>query len=270
MTLGMDGACWTIGGATVIGAAHRRRDLANQDAIGWSPPDGGRSFVAAVSDGHGAAPHFRSDIGSKLAIRAAVAVLEWCLADDTSDATIAGLPAQIVHAWQNAVQEDAGLSVPAGNWIEPKADKLLAYGATLVATAITPALAIAFQIGDGDLYWGFADGRISRPLPDDLGLVGEQTYSLCAPDAPVRGRLVVLRAETDVDLPCFAMLTTDGVSKSFADIAAFEQVVRHYRQALGATSPATVLDRLPGWLEAVSAGGSGDDATLCLAIRQPA
>ena len=60
------------------------------------------------------------------------------------------------------------------------------------------------------------------------------------------------------------MLSTDGVSKSFADEDAFRAVGQHYHSALRDGQFTAVLAQLPGWLADVSRRGSGDDATLCL------
>lgn len=270
-------AAWVVGGATVRGAAHRRRDMPNQDAIAWLPREGAAGhFVAAVSDGHGAAAHPRSDIGSQLAVEAASAVLDWYL---TEGGDAQALAAQVLHAWRAAVGRHAA-AAPADDWVEPADDKLLPYGATLLGLAATDRLAVALQIGDGDLLLGYPDGRLERPLPDDAGLVGEQTYSLCSPDALQRFRVAVMPARPDASLPGlalrdaalpdFAMLSTDGVSKSFPDEAAFRAVAGHYRTALLTAGPAAVLQGLPAWLDEVSQRGSGDDVTLCLAVRQGA
>jgi serine/threonine protein phosphatase PrpC len=256
---------WIAGGASVRGPAHRRREAPNQDAILWRPQDGaGALLVAAVADGHGAAAHFRSGTGARLAVEAALAVL--------GRMDEAASPAVEIHAaWKRAVLAHADATPtedwPAGDWIESDDDRLLPYGTTLIAVAAHGARAVALQIGDGDLYFGYPDGRIERPLPDDAGLVGEQTYSLCAPDAAARFRVAMLPGPAAGALPDFALLATDGVAKSFADDAAFHAVVQHYRQAMRGGEPASVFAQLPGWLETVTQRGSGDDATLCLAAR---
>lgn len=261
-------AAWVVGGASVRGAAHRRRDLPNQDAIAWLPQEGAAEhFVAAVSDGHGAAAHPLSDVGSRLAVAAASAVLDWHLTEGGDAHALAG---QVLDAWRAAVGRHAAASVPAGDWVEPAGDKLLPYGATLLGVAATGQGAVALQIGDGDLLLGYPDGRLERPLPDDAELVGEQTYSLCSPDALLRFRVAVVPARPGSPPPDFALLSTDGISKSFPDEAAFRAVAGHYRTALLTAGPEAVLRGLPGWLDEVSQRGSGDDVTLCLAVRRGA
>jgi serine/threonine protein phosphatase PrpC len=260
---------WVVGGASQRGASHERRGTPNQDAIHWLPRETtARHFVAAVSDGHGAAKYIRSRIGSQLAVEQVASVLEWFLDGDTSDASVAELPAQTLTAWREAVLRHAESVVTEGEWVESVEEKLILYGATLIAVAASDDVAVVLQIGDGDLYLGYPDGRLERPLPDDTGLIGEQTYSLCSPDAIKRFRVAVSRAGPGKQLPDFAFLSTDGVSKSFADDAAFRGVVEHYRRSMASADPATVLNPLPEWLASVTRRGSGDDVTLCLAARR--
>lgn len=63
---------WLAFGASVRGATHAQRDLPNQDALAWAPPDGhGPPLVLALADGHGEARSFRSHHGARLAVQAA-------------------------------------------------------------------------------------------------------------------------------------------------------------------------------------------------------
>jgi serine/threonine protein phosphatase PrpC len=236
--------------------------------VHWLPRDTtARHFVAAISDGHGGERYTHSRIGARLAVEQVTSVLEWFLDGDTSDASAAELPAQTLAAWRDAVRRHAQSLETGDDWIDATADKLLPYGATLVAVAASDDVAVALQIGDGDLYLGYPDGRLERPLPDDAGLIGEQTYSLCSPDALSRFRVAVVRPGSPAVQPDFVLMSTDGVSKSFADEAAFRAVVEHYRRSMMTSDPRAVLDPLPEWLASVSRRGSGDDTTLCLAAR---
>ena len=246
-----------------------RRDLPNQDAVLWAPRNGAeRHFIAAVADGHGAPEHFRSEAGARLAVEAAVSALERFRSEQAPDQLMPDLASEIVATWRQAVRAHANQNPAASDWVEPDDDKLIPYGSTLLVTAFTQEMAVAVQIGDGDLYWAYPDGRIERPLPDDMGLKGEETYSLCMAEAEKHARVKLARTAAGETLPCFAMLSTDGVAKSFEDEAAFQDIVRHYHQAMMTAAPKTVLDGLPGWLEAVSRGGSGDDTTICLAVQK--
>lgn len=255
---------WSIGGGTAIGASHLRNAKPNQDAVAWAPRSGrGARFIAAVSDGHGAAPHYRSDTGSRLAVDAAITALDWFFDDPQTDTVTQTLPREIVAAWRAGVGQHLSAHPPPPG---DGADALTPYGATLLVVGATETLLLACQIGDGDILLGWPDGRLTRPLPDDEGLVGEQTYSLCLPEAERFARIHLMRRGPGDAWPDFAMLSTDGVSKSFADHAAFMSVGQRYRELAKGGLPET-LRALPDWLSEVSHRGSGDDATICLAVR---
>ena len=254
---------WRIGGASVRGPAHIRGGKPNQDSIAWLPQGGtGARIVAAVSDGHGAAPHFRSDLGSAFAVAAASEVLAWDLDEPESDEFEGGLVGEIARAWRAKVEAHlAAEPLETANGAS-----FIPYGATLLAAGATEEQLIALQIGDGDLLIGYPDGRIERPLASDKGLVGEQTYSLCQGDAEQRFRLAIFWRSEDKPLPDFLMLATDGVSKSFRDDALFTAAIASLR-GLAFENWERTLSALPGWLSDVTTQGSGDDSTLCLALR---
>ncbi len=267
------GTAWSFGGASVRGAAHIRRGQPNQDAIGWVPSAAGQgapSFAAAVSDGHGGAAYYRSEVGARLAVETAKGVLGRFLAAPEPPDDAQAVAAEVLAGWRAAVMEELAGNPIGNDWIESEQEKLLPYGATLAAVAFRPDRLIALQIGDGDMLFGYPDGRLERPLPSDQGLVGEQTYSLCLDDAAERFRVQLRRRIEGQPWPDFVMLSTDGVSKSFADEKTFQSIARDYRASVRKMGLRSVLAQLEAWLNDVTQRGSGDDVTLCLAIGAPA
>ena len=91
---GSAGTCWA---PAFAGRLMSAAGLANQDAV-QVELQGGRTLPAilAVSDGHGSAKCFRSDIGSQLAVKVAAEVLR------EFAAAISGIP--IAQFEENAVQ----------------------------------------------------------------------------------------------------------------------------------------------------------------------
>ncbi|RYF92344.1 MAG: protein phosphatase 2C domain-containing protein [Caulobacteraceae bacterium] len=259
---------WTIGGASVRGASHLRSGKPNQDALAWHPPAGvAARVVGAVSDGHGARAHFRSADGARIAVEQAIARLTRLIAEPESDEANAALAGDILRAWRRAVDADAaGRPYSAEEAALLTGPRLGAYGATLLTLAAEEDALTILQIGDGDLMLGYPDGRIERALRSDAGLVGEETYSLCQEDAETRFRVTSLWRTDEAHWPDFALLATDGVSKSYRDDAAFEGAVARLRD-LARSDWVELMSSLPAWLEELSGKGSGDDATLCLAIR---
>ncbi len=258
---------WLVGGASVRGASHARNGKPNQDAVAWAPPNGaGASVAAAVSDGHGAQTHFRSEVGARLAVQQAIAALTRPGVEELEE-ELAGL---ILTEWRRSVDAHAAAN-PFDRGDPPPSEgaRHSAYGATLLAFAADDDALTALQIGDGDLLLGYPDGAIRRPLPDDHGLVGEETYSLCQDNALSRFRIASQWRDREGAWPDFVMLCTDGVSKSYRDEAAFLEAATRLRELAHADWP-TLTSTLPGWLDQLTANGSGDDCTLCIARRAPA
>jgi hypothetical protein len=252
---------WRIGGASVRGAAHVRNGKPNQDALLWTPAGGiGNRVVGAVSDGHGAALHFRSAIGAALATGAATELISWHMDDGAEDGEIAG---EILGLWRSRVDDHLAATPHPATEI---GSRYTPYGATLIGFGATSEQILLLQIGDGDLIIGFADGHLERPLRADDGLVGEQTYSLCLDDAERRFRLASLWRGGNRPLPDFAFLATDGISKSFRDDATFVAAITELRR-LAFADWERMLGALPAWLDDLSEHGSGDDSTACIAIR---
>lgn len=260
---------WLIGGASVRGAAHARSGRPNQDALAWVPRTGaGSRVVGAVSDGHGAALHFRSEIGAALAVDVAAELLAWHLDDQAGDEGEGRLADEILRLWRARVDAHWAAHPEAGHEAGlRRGSPYLPYGATLLVLGATDEQLVMLQIGDGDLLTGSPDG-IERPLRADAGLVGEQTYSLCLDDAQRRFRLASLWRAEDRPLPDFALLASDGVSKSFRDDLAFDAATRELRR-LALQDWDRVLVALPAWLDDISEHGSGDDSTVCIAVRRP-
>ena len=260
---------WRIGGASARGAAHVRNGRPNQDAVEWRPTGVSATRISgAVSDGHGAAVHFRSNIGSRLATVGAADLLAWHMDDAETDEADVAIAGELVAHWQRAVTAHAAANpFDEVEAVLPQSTPLTPYGATLVAFAANATTILSLQIGDGDLLIGYPDGRIERPLRADSGLVGEETYSLCLPDAVARFRSATMWRRAGEDWPDFIAATTDGVAKSFRDDVGFERAIAQLRQN-ATTDWDALAAALPGWLDDVSTNGSGDDATICIALRE--
>lgn len=255
----MNTRLWSAGGASVTGSRHQRHKLPNQDACVAQPEtDYAPEFLIAVADGHGSAPHFRSHVGSKLALQALRIALGLELTD-------LGKTMQLLEDVVNVWRELVGEHLQQHPIERPGNNVFIPYGSTLVAITGNAETIAALQIGDGDLVLGYEDGQLWRPFPPDSDLMGEQTYSLCLPDASRYGKLWSSNG-VDARWPDFALVATDGVSKSLDDEAAFLQVVAQYRSMMSSSvEAASAVQDLPAWLGQVSASGNGDDASLCVA-----
>jgi hypothetical protein len=273
---------WRVISASVRGSSHQRSGLPNQDAVdyGTAPKGDFPGTVLAVSDGHGGGRHFRSQVGSTLAVHIAVTMLQEYLSKNhdgiqTADGDLSKLSQGIVESWLTAVRSDLSHN-PFGDQelitLEETDGPLgresvvarpeLAYGATLLVTAVTDNRIIYMQIGDGDILAVRVDGVTTRPIVTDERLVANQTTSLCQPDAWREFRVV---EHEGVDkLPVLVLLSTDGYENSFRSEEDFMQIGQDYLQLLREHGSHALADELPGILSEATQQGSGDDITLGL------
>ena len=222
-------------GASVLGPAHVRLGLPNQDAISWSPSSGaGDRFVVAVSDGHGAPEHFRSEAGSALAVAAALDEGESFLRTDLAgEQALRALATSIVTTWRAGVEVDlarrpfsetelVALQRAAGreSRAEVQAEPVLAYGATLLVALVETDAATLLQLGDGDILSITGDGP-AWAIPPDPRLFGGVTTSLCLPEAVEDFRFGEVLAGPEGG---YLLLATDGFRNAFADEESFLMV----------------------------------------------
>jgi hypothetical protein len=279
---------WDVFGASVCGAAHERTGLRKQDAWGFRKASSGTPLIVlAVSDGHGSPRCFRSHLGAKFAVRSAVAITKKLLeqrgehSPSWLNATVRQiLPIDIVRRWIRAVkrhshshpfspEEKNQLSLDAQQSENEGGQRelLLAYGATLVLMALTDRFIFYLQLGDGDISVIPGNGgRVTHPLPEDLSYLGNETDSLCSPDAQKLFRYRLQRIYGPA--PAAIFISTDGYSKSFNG-SDFEKDVKVCFDLLN-ESLTDFKDNLSMWLDECSRKGSGDDITLAVICRKDA
>ncbi len=266
--------------ASVVGAAHLRADKPNQDAAAsWCGGDG--TVVLAVADGHGGEAYYRSDRGARFAVEEAVGACR-DLADRLAPMAIRDgmaygklgqeLAREVVRRWQRRVEEDRDdeeedAEVRSRRRPAP-GGSTRAYGTTLIAgLAVGRELVLLLQCGDGDVLAVAGDGAVDRPLPADERSFGNETASLCLPEAWTEFRSRLLDAG---ELPALLLLATDGYANSYAGDGEFREVARDLLLAVERDGGEAVAAALPAWLEETSAGGSGDDITVGLMVRREA
>lgn len=278
---------WRVMGETVPGASHLRAGLPNQDAILQVRASGrGLPVVVSLSDGHGSDKCFRSDRGSRYAVKEA-ARLVFELLDETRDTLNQAefesraseyLPREFVRRWREAAEADLKARPFTKAELEsveqkdgPQALKLiarnplLAYGATSLTVALTDSFALYLQLGDGEILNVSEAGEVVRILAEDERLFANETTSLCTPDAEhnFRVRILPLTGEP----PALILLSTDGYVNSFSDSAGFFKVGSDLLDMLRSDGFDPVNAGLKDWLEEATRSGSGDDCTLALVCR---
>lgn len=237
----------------------------------------GQPLIMAVADGHGSAVHARSHLGSRFAVDLFVqqARLFAALAEPRGDGQPPSLswlmhyaehtlPRQLVSAWQEkALGHWERTRSPGEPGMDP-VDKLVLYGSTLVGAVLTPRVFAAWQLGDGELTVVTDDGRVTVPLAPDEADLGDETESLCSPQAWLRVRTHWAPVTAPARAPRLVSVSTDGLSKSFASDTGFRQFMAGLDDRLAAEGTECVRAVLPQWL-AKASRHSGDDTTLVAA-----
>ncbi|GAA2082276.1 PP2C family serine/threonine-protein phosphatase [Streptomyces albiaxialis] len=242
---------------------------------------GGEAVVLAVADGHGSAPHFRSDLGSRWAVEAfaglALGFAERAVSHRTSErhwgvlrTEAQTLPQQLVHRWRGKALLHDGNSPargglpPAATEGRPPARDLTPYGTTLLGAVVTDWLTVCWQLGDGDVVLVDAGGVPRSPL--DVGEeLGDETDSLCEAEAWRQTRTHWEPVTGEGGRPPAVLLSTDGLAKSFADRAGFLEFAGGVTQRAAEQGVAAVQEQLADWLGRAGRF-SGDDTTLVAAF----
>ncbi|MET7358077.1 protein phosphatase 2C domain-containing protein [Streptomyces sp. NPDC005562] len=277
-------APWALLDGAVRGVAKKY----SQDRSAARLVAGGRAVVLAVADGHGSAAHFRSDLGASWAVEEFTA----CATPFAHEAARIGddaalwpalreearrLPQQVGHRWHGAaLLQEANAPAHGSRWLpaadptkpreRPDGPDLAAYGSTLIGAVLTEHMLFCWQLGDGDIVIVDADGVPHTPLstgPD----MGDETDSLCEAE-PWRKTRSHWQPFTGGAPPC-VLLSTDGLSKSFADHQGFLDFATGLGGRAAEQGVAAVQAQLPDWLGR-AATYSGDDTTLVGAITVPA
>ncbi|MEW1824581.1 PP2C family serine/threonine-protein phosphatase [Streptomyces sp. NPDC088196] len=268
---------WETLSGSVQGVGKKR----NQDWFTCQGTGSGADpLLLAVADGHGSAAHARSEIGARIAVDRFVGRAELfarAAVDCHEPGRLARLmtyarddfPRALVQDWREAALGHWDRHRPVADTGAPEprqSEKLLLYGTTLIGAVLTPWLFVAWQIGDGDIAVVEHDGTLSRPLAPAEEDLGDETESLCGREAWSAVRMHWAPVFDQSRTPRLVVLSTDGLSKSFASADGYRQFVEGLDGRLASEGSAGVREVLPQWLEQASKY-SGDDTTLTAALR---
>jgi hypothetical protein len=283
---------WRVIGETVPGASHLRAGIPNQDAILHVRQSSVRlPVIVSISDGHGSNKCFRSDRGSRFAVRIGADLLDELIngrhaalpASEIESKIRESLTTEFIKRWRALVEADLKREPfreeEFTRMIEKDGEKarrlveanpLLAYGATSLSFLLTPTYALYLQLGDGEMVTVSEQGEIGQTLPEDMRLLANETTSLCLDRAAEDFRFAV-HPHGENDLPALILMTTDGYYNSFTTTAGFHQVGGDLVQMLREEDGFGTVNRsLKGWLEEATTAGSGDDCTLAIICRMDA
>jgi len=283
---------WQIIGETVPGASHIRAGIPNQDSIlQMRESDRTLPLVVSIADGHGSPKCFRSDKGSRFAVKKAAQIVgefldARCGNFDTAEIEAAGkdyLSRELVKKWRKTVEyhlknnpftEDEFKTLEEKSGVKARQlieeNPLLAYGTTSLTVAMEEDFVLYLQLGDGDILNISANGEVTKPLPEDARLLANETTSMCLPKAENDFRFLTQKISAK-DSPAMILLSTDGYLNSFSSEAGFFQAATDIQDMLRAENGFdAVSENLKGWLEEATQMGSGDDCTVGIIYRPDA
>ena len=267
-------------GKSVRGRDHRLSGLPNQDAIRIYIGKDNNPAIIALADGHGSPVHFRSELGSKMAVDTAVDVLSSLSEIDMKVHTkVSKYPTLITREWNARVLHDHKNKKFTSNELSAlyqevknesfmdsiRSDPKISYGTTLIVLASYGDFMLYLQIGDGDILVVDDTGSVRKPLRDDVQFSRYQTKSLCTDGASDDFRIAV--EKNNEANPVLMLASTDGYSNSFKSHQEYFEVGIAYRDLIKILGCDFLEDTLEDMLCKTSSEGSGDDITVGLACR---
>lgn len=250
--------------------------------------------IIAVADGHGSRTCFRSHIGSKLAVKAAVGVVneyyKCCNYIPLDEEKICSLKSDICSKWRSLVKEHWD---SLGGWrnlddnneerwnsvdekyrarfqSEQESERYLyrAYGTTLLVAAATESQVLLLQIGDGSCIVFDNSGQYSKPIAADAECFLNVTTSICYINAKDKMRHVTFEGS----LPVAVFLSSDGIDDCYPVFENDKYLADFYREILryivesGGDFKGTEDDIENEHLKDIAANDSRDDTSLAYLI----
>lgn len=215
--------------------------------------------------------------------------------ENYKDAAERILPQRIVNEWIKAVNKDLDLpeNCPIDKnfteqvnftdeekhslvqkdgevaWQAVENNRLLAYGATLLAVLVTEFFIVYVQLGDGDILQVDSKGNTTRPLKRNPKLIANETTSLCMDKAWNEFQVYteLYPKDSPKEKPALILIATDGYSNSFSTDEGFFKIGQEYRQMFKSNLIEDIGEQLEDFLQETSEKGSGDDITLGIIKR---
>jgi serine/threonine protein phosphatase PrpC len=229
--------------------------------------------IAAVCDGHGASPYFRSGKGAKLAAEIGLSATEEFItrvsgdlltsADDVNR-QLSQLEKCIISRWGDAVYEDflrypysdsEIAKIPSDWGFDDSVYSV--YGTTMLLAAVVDKYWFGLQIGDGRIVELTANSEWREPVPWDDNCFLNATTSICDLSAADE-----FRHFYSEKLPAAIFLCTDGVSESYRDKRDFYGVFDSLSRTLVFEGIVHGKQKLQKELPEISAGSHGDDVSI--------
>lgn len=286
---------WIVSGASVKGSAHVHSGRPNEDSIRWLEAPSNLVKILSIADGHGGANHFRSKIGSYIATKVSVNVLnnlfrkidlKYMNVTQFRDIIRYSVPRHIVRKWDEMVTNHLRKNPISAAEIKKefgeRTQKILniistnprvIYGSTLLSTVVTSDFILCFQIGDGEIIIVDKDRKTVRPFAEPERLTDkpivfplDETHSLSMNHS--WDHCDVKMYSIDELQPRLVLASTDGYSNSFSNFDGFLKIGNDYLDILDDKGSVYLKKRLYQILKNTSDNGSGDDITLGYIYRK--
>jgi serine/threonine protein phosphatase PrpC len=279
---------------TATGISHTKHGKGCEDFSLHYPPCGDKSAasvaLAVVADGHGDDNCFRSAKGAEFAaVTAKDAIVEFVKRLEPGpirrlmpkqapledvEKYVHHLVKHIIAEWHGKIEQDYKDNpftdeelANAGEKYQKRyaAGKDLhhAYGATLIAAAITKYYWFGIHIGDGRFTVLYPDGMFAQPVPWDERCYLNVTTSICDDDALEGSRICY--APVSEKLPVAVFLCSDGVDDNYSVDENEKYLYRLYR-TIALTFADDGFDSTCGQLKELAASfatkGKGDDTSI--------
>lgn len=254
---------------SVMGASHAKRGIVCQDASAYKI---GNGFAAAVvADGHGGKKYFRSNVGSRCAVEAALETIEHFYADPDEfdmrfrtdhNRLLKRIEKYAISLWNEKTmdhllknpltQEEVNrFSFNEFEDIPPESY----YGTTMVCAVMARGYSWGIQIGDGSLVAVFEDGEASMIMDYEEANPANITSSMCNANA-----FDMFASFYTEKRPVTIVVSTDGLYTSFGSDREFLDY--HTIIAGQLSEPNAFFDSLKNNMEKRSHFGTEDDISV--------
>lgn len=216
---------------TVIGESHNAANKVCQD---WSDHYVNDNYcVAVVADGHGSKKHFRSDVGSRLAVSVVLNTIKDFYADvdefetsfmENPNKVILKIQKHIISYWNkeialyhenNPITDEEMSNFTEEEFTSIKTESI--YGTTLIAAVMGRKFSFAIQLGDGSLVVVNKRAVAEMPIVDDESCPANLTASMCNSNA-----IEMFNQFYTFEKTMAMFVSTDGLYTSFGSKEDFQ------------------------------------------------
>jgi serine/threonine protein phosphatase PrpC len=255
---------WRVAAATAAGSSHTRNNVPNQDAVDYRLVEVGRGPVLAVAVADGAGSASRSDEGSQMAVKAAVA----SIVDGINKRPVAAFSEHLATSLvRDAIKRTKNAVVRYGSKHRAPIGEL---ACTLIVAVASERLVTAAQVGDGAVIaFNIASGAARTLCAAHTGEYANETTFITSHSRPDRVAYVGHASGKDYDA---LALITDGLQNLALKMPEREAFMGFWNPILNdlvyTDEPEAVPARLHTFISSERVQSrTTDDVTIAIATR---